>query len=177
MKIIAVVIGHGPRIDMGAEHSDGTTEFDYNTGLADDIKQAIGDRAKAIIVHRTIERLQPVVETNETNADAAVELHCNSFNKIATGTEMIYWPGSTKSMRLASLLQTAAVNVLRLPSRGIKGPQGGGRGERWLRGTRMPAVIVESFFIDNTNDLIVGVKKQMELAKAYADALVQFVTV
>lgn len=176
MKTIAIVIGHGPSIDKGADNPDGTTELEWNTELAGMLKDAIGDRANAVIVHRVTERLQPVKETNATNADAAVELHLNSFNGKASGTEMIHAVNSTRGKVLAALLQRAAVGALQLPDRGIKGPQGGGRGQRWLNGTRMPAVIVESFFVDNDGDLAIANQAKKTLAKAYADALVEFVS-
>lgn len=176
MKTIAIVIGHGPRIDKGATNPDGTTELEWNTELAAMMKEAIGERAKAVIVHRVTERLQPVAETNATGADAAVELHLNSFNGKASGTEMIHAERSVRGKALAQALQSAAVGALQLPDRGIKGPQGGGRGRRWLEGTRMPAVIVESFFVDNSGDLAIANQAKKTLAKAYADALVAFVS-
>lgn len=171
MKRIAIVVGHGPKVDKGAEHPNGTNELKWNRNLAERIANHLEGRAIPIIVDRVIERLQPVTETNATQANIAIELHCNSYNGTATGTEMIYHLGSEGGKRLATLLQKAAVKVLGLADRGIKGPQGGGRGSRWLSGTKMPAVIVESFFIDNTNDLNIANAKKEELAKAYADAL------
>lgn len=175
LHIIAIVIGHGPVRDKGAQNPDGTTELGWNTGLAAMMVEAIGTRAKAVIVHRVTERLQPVAETNATGAAAAVELHLNSFNGRASGTEMIHAAGSTQGKALATLLQRAAVSALGLPDRGIKGPQGGGRGQRWLKGTRMPAVIVETAFIDNDGDLTRANSRKAALATAYADALVEFV--
>lgn len=175
MKTLAIVIGHGPKVDKGAENRDGTTELAWNTELASMIVEAVGSRAKTVIVHRVTEKLQPVTQTNATNADAAVELHLNSFNGTATGTEMIHAENSAKGKALATALQRAAVEALGLADRGIKPPQGGGRGKRWLQGTNMPAVIVESFFIDNNRDLAIGNARKRQLAAAYADALVGFV--
>ncbi len=174
MKTIAIVVGHGPNIDRGATNGS-VTELDWNRDLAKQIISAIGNRAKAVLVNRVIERAQPVKQTNDTKADAAVELHLNAFNKKATGTEMIH-SGSEKGIALAKALQTAAVKVLGLTDRGIKLPQGGGRGAGWLNRTNMPAVIVESFFIDNDSDLAKGNSVKPALAKAYADALVNFVS-
>lgn len=177
MKKVAIVIGHGPRIDKGAvNRATETTELDWNTELASMIKTALVGRVEAVIVHRVTERLQPVTETNATKADCAIELHLNSFDGIASGTEMICLPSSPRANHLASLLQTAAVQTLQLPDRGVKGPQGGGRGQRWLKGTTMPAVIVESFFIDRDEDLSIGGMLKDELAQAYADAIAGFLS-
>lgn len=174
MKIIALVIGHGPKIDKGAGNKDGTTELAWNTDLALRIGCHLKDKAIVKLVNRVVERLQPVEQTNATGADVAIELHCNSFNGIASGTEMIHHPHSSAGRRLAVLLQEAAVNVLKLPNRGVKPPQGGGRGMRWLAGTIMPAVIVETMFIDNDADLKRANEKKEELAEAYAKALLAF---
>lgn len=179
MKKVALVIGHGPRIDRGAVNAaTGTTELDWNTELAGMIKNALAGRVEAVIVHRTTERLQPVLETNATGADCAIELHLNSFDCEASGTEMICLLSSPKAVALASRLQSAAVRCLQLPNRGVKGPQKGPdgklRGHRWLKGTTMAAVIVESGFIDNNDDLEVLNMCKHSLAQAYADAIVSF---
>lgn len=173
MNTIAVCIGHGPIIDAGAENEDGTTELDWNTDLAKRIRDHMGFRAKIIIVHRVIERLQPVKETNETLADIAVELHLNSYDGSASGTEMIHHPRSANGKRLAEILCRRAVGVLGLPNRGAR-PPFAGRGMRWLRGTGMPAVIVESFFIDRDEDLERGNSRKEQLAEAYCNAFLEY---
>ncbi len=173
MKTVAVVIGHGPRIDKGADNRDGTTELTWNADLAERIKRHAEGRINAIIVRRVTERLQPVAETNATHADIAVELHLNSATGTATGTEMIHHPSSPKGRRFAEILCRHAVAVLGLRNRGAK-PPFNGRGLRWLTGTTMPAVIVESFFIDNDSDLARGNQHKDALARAYVDAFVEY---
>lgn len=173
MKRVAIVIGHGPKIDKGAENKNGTNELGWNTDLAARIAAALTSRLEVSIVRRNIERLQPVIETNATGADMAVELHLNSATGNASGTEMIHAVGSKRGKALATLLQQAGVCALGLPDRGVKEPWKG-RGARWLNGTNMPAVIVESFFIDNDSDLATGNRNKAALAGAYADALVKF---
>lgn len=166
---IALIPGHGPAIDKGAENKDGTTELEWNRDLVRRIKSHIGDKAEVAIVHRVKERTSPVKEINDTGADAAVEFHLNSATGKATGTEMIYISQAGKL--LAERLQKAAVEALKLPDRGIKTPWAG-RGQYFLTKTRMPAVIAESFFVDNDEDLRVGNARKEELALAYANALV-----
>jgi N-acetylmuramoyl-L-alanine amidase len=174
MKHVALVIGHGPELDKGAENRDGTNELDWNRKLVLLIAEELVGKLNYTIVHRHIERIQPVREVNEIAPDFALEFHLNSYNTAASGTEMIYFPGSRLGKRLAELMQQAAVRVLGLTDRGIKYPQGGGRGMPLLRGTRCPCIIVESFFIDNSHDLSVGNSRIEELAKAYAVSLVKF---
>lgn len=165
---IALIPGHGPAIDKGAENHDGTTELEWNRDLVHRIAVHIGHRGEAVIVNRVKERLSPVSEINATGADVAVEFHLNSSNGKASGTEMIYI--SKAGQKLGRKLQAAAVGVLKLPDRGVKTPFAG-RGGYFLTKTRMPAVIVESGFIDNDNDLLVLNARKEELARAYADAL------
>lgn len=176
MKKVVIVIGHGPKHDTGAVGRDNVTELAWNTDLAERIKHALiaGRKLDAVIVKRVTEELQPVLETNATNANFAIELHLNSTPG-ASGTEMIHAPQSPKGIALAKALQKAAVGVLGLPDRGVK-PPWKGRGLRWLNGTKMPAVIVESFFIDNPHDLRVGNFKKQKLAEAYAEALADYAT-
>lgn len=175
MKTICVSVGHGPKIDKGADNSNGTTELAWNRDLAAKILRHIDtDKFKALIVNRAQERVMNYREVNASGADVAIELHCNAFNKSATGTEMIYHPKSARGKKLATMLLDAAVGVLGLPNRGIKPPQGGGRGMSFLQGTKMPAVIVETMFIDNGTDLRIASERKDDLAKAYANALMEF---
>lgn len=175
MKTIAIVVGHGPSVDKGAWNQvSGVSELDWNKELARQISIAIGPRAVAVIVAREVERQPPIDRVNRLNPICAVELHLNAYNGTASGTEMIHYPGSVKGEKLARLLQSAAVGVLKLPDRGVKGPQAGGRGMAFLAKTHCPAVIIESFFIDNNADLQVGNLRKAALAKSYADALCSF---
>lgn len=172
MKTLAICVGHGPRIDKGAQNHDGTSELDWNKDLGIRLKDFLEPSRfiNPVLIYRRVENVPPVQAVNEIGADLAIELHLNAFDGNASGTEMIHYPGSTKGARLAAILLTAAVGVLQLPNRGVKTPFSG-RGNAFLRGTRCPAVIVESFFIDNDNDLKVGNANKQRLVQAYADAL------
>lgn len=167
---ICLIPGHGPIRDKGAENRDGTNELEWNQDLVRRIATHLQGKAGVTIVHRSQERLSPVHMINTTNADIAIEFHCNAANGTATGTEMIYYPSSRAGKALAEKLQKAVVSVLGLKDRGVREPFDG-RGNRFLAGTRMPAVIAESFFIDNSSDLAVGNAKKDLLALAYADAI------
>lgn len=173
MKHVALVIGHGPSIDKGAKNSDRTTELEWNRDLVKRISMGLIGKLTSSIVHRQIERRQPVEETNATNADFAVEFHCNSNGPTSSGTEMIHFPGSTLGKKLASIMLEEVVQILLLPNRGVKPPEGG-RGRAFLARTRMPAVIAESMFINNSNDLRVANSNKDRLAEAYARAFIRF---
>lgn len=166
---VCLVPGHGPEIDRGATNADGTTELDWNRDLVRRIKSHLDGRAEVVMIGRVKERLSPIDEINSTGADVVVEFHLNAANTKASGTEMIYISQAGK--KLAEKLQAAAVKALHLPDRGVKTPYQG-RGNRFLTGTTMPAVIAESGFIDNDSDLRVLNERKEELAMAYANALV-----
>jgi N-acetylmuramoyl-L-alanine amidase len=171
MKSVALVIGHGPKGDKGAFSKDGkTNELEWNTELviyiADELKR-LG--VKVFVVHRAIERIQPVKQTNDTGAECAIEFHLNAADGTASGTEMLY-SGSKKGQMFADVLQKAATTILKLPDRGIK-IRKSGRGSSWITKTTMPAVLAETFFIDNNKDLERGSAVLVQLAVAYAQTI------
>lgn len=177
MKKVAIVVGHGPRIDHGAVNADGTNELDWNRELAKYIGIALEGRVEYKIISREIERLSPIEAVNAYGADLAIELHLNASDDedpdlegTASGTEMIVYERSEKAKVAAKFFLDAAVGVLGLPNRGVKPPYEG-RGNRFLSRTTMPAIIVESFFIDKSSDLRIGNQRKVALAKAYADAI------
>ena len=173
---LALVIGHGPKIDEGAESADGkTTELAWNRDFASRIARCmIRGPVECMVIHRRIERVQPVREVNASKADFCVELHCNAYDGRASGTEMIYHAGSARGIALATRLCKATVQVLQLPDRGVKTPQAGGRGGALLRGTLCPTVIAEPFFIDNDDDLDVANECKDALAMRFADVFHDF---
>ena len=187
MKKVAIVVGHGPRIDKGAVNANGETEMDWNRDLANRIVTELksAGQIEPVLIYRKVEKLSPVSEINETKADLAIELHLNASDDsdadlegTASGTEMIVYhlpatgSPSVGSKKAADALLRAALGTLKLPNRGVRPPYEG-RGNRFLSKTTMPAVIVESFFIDHTPDLDRGNAVKQELAKAYADALME----
>jgi len=174
MKIVGIVIGHGPKIDTGAVSVDGNeTELAWNRELAFYICK-FSEKFDAALIHRKVEKLPPYAEVNSLHCDLAIELHLNSSDPAATGSEMIHYAGSTKGKQFAELLLTAAVSTLKLKNRGVKTPWQG-RGNAFLKNTRCPAVIVESFFINNPSDLARGAEVQEDLARAYVHSIDQMV--
>lgn len=172
MKTAAIIVGHSRARQGATNPHDGTTEFEYNEPLA----QLIADQlqkcgaVRPVIVYRDSYSTLPG-KVNETGADIAIELHCNAHNTEASGTEMLYWDTSRNGKRLAQELQNAAVTTLSLPDRGAKPIGADDRGGYLLRYTAMPCVIVESFFIDNDDDLAIGIEKRQALAVRYARAI------
>ncbi len=172
---VALIVGHSAKDKGAVNKSTGIQEFDYNNDLVGHISNSLMKlHVDHDIIYRDSYSGLPG-KVNSTNADFALEFHCNAFNEKATGTEMLYWHSSLKGKWLAELCQEAAVKCLSLPDRGVKALNGSSRGGTLLRKTSMPTIIVESFFIDNDDDLSVGKSEIKRLAEAYVCAIYDYI--
>lgn len=111
-----------------------------------------------------------VDEANEWNADVFIAIHCNSFNTKASGTEVEVCKYGGESDKLATYIQGQIVNSLKTIDRGVK--------ERpnlvVLNATNMPAVLVETAFIDNESDVKLLVNNQDDFARAIARGVTDY---
>ncbi|RIW17895.1 N-acetylmuramoyl-L-alanine amidase [Vibrio harveyi] len=177
MKTVCIVVGHSAT-KGGAYNSEKLLgEYDYNHVLASHIAERLHRRnVRPIIMYRGSSYTGMVNDVNATNADFAIELHCNAVaNNSVQGAETLYWHKSTRSKALAQKLQLPVVNLLGESNRGIKPIIKGDRGATFLRRTKMPAVILEPFFISNTKSLENGLVLREQLANVVAGALVEHV--
>lgn len=171
--LLALIPGHCPSAPGAVNETTGLTEFMFNDGLARDISRAL-DLSPVTV--ELIYRDEPndysglPFKVNQARPDAIIELHCNAFNRSASGTEMLYWHRSHRGMKLARLLQDEVVSALGLKDRGIK-PIERGRGAHLLERTIAPCVIAESFFIDSDHDLSRAMQCRDDLVRAYANAI------
>ena len=69
-------------------------------------------------------------DINDTEADFAISLHCNAFNREASGTEVLYYHKSKTGEKIAKILQSSLVEALGINDRGIKP-------KTWFRLVRM----------------------------------------
>ena len=108
----------------------------------------------------------PVVQTaNGSGADLFVSLHCNSAeNPAAHGTETLIYVSGGEAERAAFCIQRQLVDTLGTIDRGIKERPG----LAVLRGTSMPAVLVEMGFISNEDDVTLLMHEKATIAKAIA---------
>ena len=109
-------------------------------------------------------------EANDWPADIFVSIHCNAASGDAKGTEtLVYCDGGT-SGRLARCIQAQIVNSLGTVDRGIKE-----RGDLIvLKRTSMPAVLVETAFIDNAEDAELLANRQDDFARAIARGITDY---
>ena len=168
MKKCALVIGH-KKSSPGASNEMGLTEFAFNEKLAMEIEDEVNDVVTQRIYRRTYNTLPS--DINEFNPDFIISLHCNAFNKTASGTEVLYYHRSTKGKLMAEILNEKLLEALGLNNRGIKPKSAEDRGGYLLKSTLAPCVIAEPFFIDNNSDLKVVIDKRDALIKAYASSI------
>lgn len=115
---------------------------------------------------------QEVKEANASNADIAVSFHANAGG--GDGFEAYHHSSSSKGKKLAKLCEKH-VKALGQNSRGVRH----GDGLYFVKNTKMTAVLVESFFVDNATDKEIGdsILEQKAFGKAYAKAILEFLDI
>ena len=87
-------------------------------------------------------------DANNWGADCFISIHCNAANGQARGTEVECYSRMSNGGNLAQCIQDQIVGALGTVNRGVKEMPG----LIVLRHTDMPAVLVETAFIDNDDD-------------------------
>lgn len=86
-------------------------------------------------------------DANSWNADIFVSIHCNAANTKAYGCETYCYSENTNAWNMASNVQEHLVKETELRSRGVKTAN-----FAVIKNTKMPAILVETAFIDNYDD-------------------------
>lgn len=175
MSDVAVVIGHHPEAP-GAElelANRSVYEYDFWKPFGRELALTLeASGIEATVVERPNEDPDAALakRVNATHADAAIELHFNSFDGRAKGSEMFHWETSGQGKRLAMLLQEHVTNALGTDPRRVEGT----REFPFLQLTRMPAVICEPAFGSAPQDAWALLTGQAELLRAYRQALSEY---
>ena len=111
-------------------------------------------------------------KANSWGADLFVSIHCNAANGSAKGAETYYFADSRAGRKLANHIQRQLINSLPLVDRGIKTAN-----FVVLTNTIMPAVLVETAFIDNAHDAELLRDRQDDFARAIARGVSDFYAV
>jgi len=170
MQTCALVIGHKKESPGACNANYGDSEYEFNNILAGMIENRMG-KSSIIKVYRTGSYTKLPAQINALLPSFILSLHCNSFNKKVSGTEVLYYEHSGRGRIIAGLLQERLVRCLKLSDRGIRAKSEDDRGGYLLKYTSAPCVIAEPFFIDNDEDLLTAKALMEELVKAYADAI------
>lgn len=115
---------------------------------------------------------EEVKEANSSGAALAFSIHTNAGK--GDGFEAYYYSTSKNGKRLAALSEKY-VKEMGQNSRGLKE----GNHLHFIKNTKMPAVLVENFFIDNSIDKTIGdtVDEQKAFGVAYAKAILEYLKI
>lgn len=92
------------------------------------------------------ELAEKVEVANSSGCDWFLDVHFNSGG--GTGTECYYWGGSEKGEKMARIMSANVASALGIRDRGAK------TGKFYvLRNTVMPAVLLETLFVDSKTDV------------------------
>ena len=181
MKKIVLIIGHAAKSPGATNKASGISEFEFNEPLAHSVAEKLKLSGFEVVVqYRNCSYVDLPIKVNQTKADLAVSFHCNAFDENPHGSETLYYKGSDKGELLAMCLQREIVKCLGLKDRGLKPcvaahkGKAGDRGGHLLKGTKMPGVIVEPFFIDCDLSLELAQHKFEALAEAHTAGIVRY---
>ncbi|MCR5175701.1 MAG: N-acetylmuramoyl-L-alanine amidase [Anaerovibrio sp.] len=116
-----------------------------------------------------------VQSANDWQADIFVSIHCNAANTLARGAETLVYSLTGEGAALGRFIQNQLCSTLQkfnndFPDRGLKcRPL-----LAVLRGTTMPAVLVETAFIDNDLDALLLMNQQQDIAGAIARGITDY---
>jgi len=181
MKRIALIIGHSSKSPGATNDKYGVSEYEFNKPVAHSVAEKLKlEGFDPVIIYRDCSYSDLPIKVNLTNADIAISLHCDAFDEDPHGSETLYYNGSSKGELLAHCMQREVVKCLDLKDRGVKScvaaheGKAGDRGGHLLKGTKMPCVIVEPFFIDSDSSLELAQYKFEGLAEAYTAGVVRY---
>lgn len=170
-KTVFLSAGHGGK-DGGAV-ANGLIEKDINLNALLACKSYLEKYGVTVYCSRVKDEndgvYDEVREANASGAEIAVSFHANAGG--GDGFEVFYYEGTLQGYELAQTIEEY-VKQLGQNSRGIK------RGNHlyFIRNTKMPAVLVESFFLDNAKDKTIGdtIEEQKAFGVAYAKAILDY---
>ena len=171
MAKVFLSAGHGGS-DPGAV-GNGLYEKTINLNVLLACKSELERYGVTVICSRTKDENDPVMEevkeANTSGVDVAISFHINAGG--GDGFEVYYYDSSTKGKKLAVLCEKYAKN-LGQNSRGLKA----GNHLHFIKKTTMTAVLIESFFIDNKKDKVIGdtLAEQTAFGVAYAKAVLEY---
>lgn len=167
---IVIDAGHGGS-DPGAVY-EGRREKDDNLSLATKVGELLSQQGVSVIYTRTADVYQTPFEkaqiANQADADFFISFHRNSSeepNQYSGVETLVYDPSGIKQTMAENI--NGALSKLGFRNLGVKARPG----LVVLRRTKMPALLIETGFLNNTKDNALYDEKQPEIARAIADAV------
>lgn len=176
-KLIIIDAGHGG-IDPGSD-SHGILEKEINLEIALKLQEVLHENGYSVLMTREDDNSLSLRErsdfANEKEADLFISLHQNCYAQDASvhGIEVYYNSDkTTNDQQLAQMIQESLINETGAKNRGIHSDNG----LVVTRETIMPAVLVETAFISNDDelDLIMSDDYQNKVVKGIVVGIEEF---
>lgn len=178
---ICIDAGHGGS-DPGAVGQNGTKEKDVNLQIALYLQAALERHGITVIMTRKQDVAKKLtidercILANSADVDYLVSIHANADSdrddKTGHGTETYAYSKTSKGYQLAQAIQQELIAANGLTDRGVKVKQ-------WdiLKGTKAPAVLVETAFLNNSAEekLLTTASFQKLTAEAIAKGIVNHI--
>ena len=167
-RLICINPGHGMPTDPGA----------CGNGLKEaEVALKIGRRVESYLINAgcdvdvfQYDGLSTITNhANNIGADVFVSIHCNAANTSARGTETYYYYGAYEGRLLATSIQNQMLKNIPTTNRGVKEA-----GFYVIAYTDMPAVLVETAFIDNYEDSKLLVDYEDTFAKSITNGILSY---
>lgn len=179
MPKVFLGVGHGG-LDCGAV-ANGLRESDINLNIALACQEVLLEHGVETLLSRYKDENDPVEEEvrecNAFNPDIAIDIHTNAGG--GDGFEVYRHSGGANSLKLAEYIEKEARELNN--SRGIKTRLNstGKDYYAFIRDTNPPAIIVETAFIDNKEDVKVidTVEEQKAFGVAYAKGILKYLEI
>ena len=174
--------GHMPGVDPGA-CGNGMQEADVVIRIAKRTAkylEAVGYEVNLLqsdnLAGETPQYPNVVRTANAWGADLFISIHCNAANANARGTETLVYSFGGEGEKLAKCINSQIVETMQaidgeFPDRGVKEDV---RGLAVLRHTDMPAVLVETAFIDEEADAKLLVEQEDNFARCIARGVTDY---
>lgn len=165
MKIF-INAGHGGN-DPGAVSKNGVKEADITKKVSSLLACQLIQKGFNVEYFQQEKSFTEVSQAeNISNSDLFISIHCNAATSDkANGIETLYYPTSTKGIKLARLVQNELVEATTLKDRGVKA-----RSDlHVLKCTKAVAILVELAFISNPEEE----KLLLDEPKIFADAIAE----
>ncbi|WP_456422735.1 N-acetylmuramoyl-L-alanine amidase [Thermococcus sp.] len=163
---ICVDAGHGGT-DPGAV-ANGVEEKNVNLEIALKVAKLLEEDGARVVLTRDgdyyVSLSDRVRIANSAGCDIFISIHANAASDTsASGFEVYHYYGSTKGNLLATYVDEEIAKEIPLKNRGVKEA-----GFYVIKYTTMPAILIETGFVTNTNDVSIITDEGYQWRYAYA---------